>query len=291
MARPTAAAAVAERRAPRPFVRVLVTLGAGLAGLVAVEVAMRVLDLGPPPAFEREGDLFQPSRNAAIRFENRPGAEQRLIYRQRGGKPPEIVEMRVNAQGFRGAEVTRAKPAGVKRIACVGDSHTFGWGVAEGATWPDHLRAELERSHPAERFEVLNCGVNNHDTVQEVAWLEERVLAFEPDLVVLQFYVNDAAVHGAERSAPRAPDRILRWTDPARDGWLTRLRSVSRLAELVADGVYRRHGLSVYSAQRTQLFAEEEPGWHMVRDALRRARDLLAARERPFVVALYPEKS
>ena len=33
---------------------------------------------------------------------------------------------RINSEGFRGEEVSKIKPPGVKRIICIGDSGTFG---------------------------------------------------------------------------------------------------------------------------------------------------------------------
>ena len=249
---------------------------------------MRALGLAPPPPIEREGELFQASDVPAIRFEHRPGATQRLTYRDAPESPPRVVEMRVNAQGFRGAEVAREPAPGATRIACVGDSHTFGWGVAEGEAWPDHLARELAARRPDARHEVLNCGVNNHDTVQEVAFLEQRVLPYAPDLVLLQMYVNDAAVHGIEPAGQGERDLLLRWTKPDRGGVVGALRARSRALDLVLDGLYRRRGLAVYSARRARLFEDDQPGWRAVQGALVRARDLCAARGARFAVALYP---
>jgi hypothetical protein len=106
----------------------------------------------------------------------------------------------------------------------------------------------------------MNCGVNNFDTVQEVLWLVGE----------------------------HEPDFVLRWTDPSRKHWLASVRAHSRFVDLACDWAYRRRGLSVYSERRTELFAEDEPGWKLVRESLRKARDLLAEREVPFAVALYP---
>ncbi len=268
--------------------RLGVTLAALIVGLLSAELAVRAFDLGPPPDFEREGELLRAASFPGARFENQPGAVQRLTYPAYRGAPERRVEMRVNAQGFRGAAVPPERRAEVLRIACLGDSHTFGWGVEVAETWPQHLARELALGRPRERFEVLNCGVNNYDTVQEVALLEQRVLSYAPDLVVLQFYVNDAAVHGAQRARQPRQDLLLRWTRRGEAGVLARLRRSSRALDLVLDGLYRRRGLRIYASERTRLYAEDEPGWSQVREALRRARDLCAEREIPFVVALYP---
>ena len=138
----------------------------------------------------------------------------------------------------------------------------------------------------AGRVEVLNCGVNAYDTLQEVIWMEREVLAYQPDLVLLQYYVNDTAARGLPVPAP--DDAVLAFASPHRSDWLARLRGLSRFADLVLDGLYRRRGLAVYSELRTQLYEPGHPGWVRVQDALRRARDGLAERDTAFGLVLYP---
>ena len=59
------------------------------------------------------------SDNPRLRFELRPGGAVRAE-----------VDYRVNAEGLRGAETTLEKPAGVRRVAVLGDSIAFGYWVA-----------------------------------------------------------------------------------------------------------------------------------------------------------------
>jgi lysophospholipase L1-like esterase len=221
-------------------------------------------------------------------FENDPGTKSTLEYRERSGAPVRVVEAHVNADSFRGPVRAKEKPAGVTRIACIGDSHTFGYGVEDDRTWPAFLQQELGRGSSEGGVEVLNCGVNGYDTMQEVLWLEKRVLAFEPDLVLLQYYINDTAARGlpADESLPR--DRIFELTHPRRRGWIGELRRLSRFADLVLDNVHRRRALAVYSSMRQARYGEEQPGWLRVQEGLLRARDLLAARGIRFAVVLYP---
>ncbi len=277
-----------RRRAPRLAVRLAATVLAGLMGLFLAEFVARALDLEPPPRPEREGEILRSAADPRLIFEPRPDSTLRVLYRERRRDAPRVVEMHVNAQGFRGPLAREPKPEGALRIACVGDSHTFGWGVWEHETWPAHLARELRAAHPERDIEVLNCGVNNYDTVQEVLWLRQQVLPYEPDLVILQFYVNDAVVRGVPALRPPAPDRLLIFFTPGRGGRMDALRARSRFLDLVSDAIYRRRGLRFYSAQRGQRFEDDEPGWRLVRGALIEARDELAARGIPFVVALYP---
>jgi lysophospholipase L1-like esterase len=46
-------------------------------------------------------------------------------------------------------------------------------------------------------FEVLNLGVGGYDTLNEIAFLEKTGLAFDPDLVIVAFCINDLGIHSA----------------------------------------------------------------------------------------------
>lgn len=263
------------------------TLAAFVVGLLGCELGVRLFGLAPPPLPETHGSLFQPASDPIQMFANRPGGSQRILYRDAPGAEPRIVRMKVNSQGFRGPEVAREKPAGTFRIACVGDSHTFGHGVQEDETWPAALGAILCKRFPDRTIEVLNCGVENYDTMQESIWLRDTVLAFAPDLVVMQFYVNDAAA----RDLPREPigrDWIISLSHPSRGGFVHRLRGVSRFADIVLDGIWRRRGLATFADQNLRHYQTSSREWMRVQSALRTTRDELAARGIGFGLALYP---
>lgn len=126
--------------------------------------------------------LVQPSVYADVVYELKPGIEGGF----RG------MPVKTNSQGWRGAERSAEKPAGVFRVAGIGDSVMFGWGVGEGEYYLSLLEDLLNSRAPAgKRFECLNLAVPGYNTTMEVAALEHRGMAFDPDLVVLQFITND----------------------------------------------------------------------------------------------------
>lgn len=107
------------------------------------------------------------------------------------------VQVDLNSHGMRGEEVPFKKGPEVFRIALLGDSLTMGWGVPQDQLYAHLLEDELNQSLPAGlgkgmRFEVLNFGVGNYNTVQEVALLRDKGMSFEPDLILLGYFVNDA---------------------------------------------------------------------------------------------------
>lgn len=113
---------------------------------------------------------------------NREGAEGE-------DNPPTGIpayKVRINSLGYRGREVPVSKPIGTRRIAFIGDSNTFGYGVQEPRRFSDILAGTA----PA-KTEILNLGVFGYGTDQEAIFLEKSVLRFTPDMVVLAVSAGD----------------------------------------------------------------------------------------------------
>jgi len=103
------------------------------------------------------------------------------------------VDVDMNSQGLRDYEYSFSKSPETYRIMMLGDSTTLGWGVPLEVTVPKLLERELSegRTPGIDRLEALNAGVGNYNTVQEVAYYETIGKAFDPDFVILMFFIND----------------------------------------------------------------------------------------------------
>ena len=92
----------------------------------------------------------------------------------------------VNAQGFRGHEEYEIEiPPGRRRIVCVGDSFTLGYGVDDAHTYP----AELERADP--RLQVINMGQGGYGIDQSYLWYLRDGIQLDADVVILSFIAPD----------------------------------------------------------------------------------------------------
>ena len=96
------------------------------------------------------------------------------------------VNVKINSKGLREYEYEYEKPEDVKRILVLGDSITFGWGV----DFEDIYSKVLERK--LRDYQVINTGVGNYNTNMEVVFLNREGLKYEPDLIILGYYINDA---------------------------------------------------------------------------------------------------
>lgn len=200
----------------------------------------------------------------AVGHEHTPGTTARLMGHH----------VAINSLGLRNAEVAPEKPAGTTRILMLGDSIVFGWGVAQDKT----MSVELARDLAAGGFgpaEVINTGVGNYNTAMEVAYFLKSGAALAPDIVVLNYFINDAeptpsyspvpwyarhfyayaVVGGAwdifKRTLLGGPEWKTYYTDlyqDGRPGWIAAQENIRRLA------VYcREHGIRLVMTNIPEL--------------------------------------
>ncbi|MFI5332135.1 MAG: SGNH/GDSL hydrolase family protein [Desulfobaccales bacterium] len=77
------------------------------------------------------------------------------------------------------------------RLAFLGDSVTFGVGVATADTYPEVVQATLNRWQNRCPVKVFNFAVSSYSVKEMTATLQYRVPAVHPDLVVLGIIIND----------------------------------------------------------------------------------------------------
>lgn len=114
-----------------------------------------------------------------------------------------------NSYGLRDREFSAVPGPGVVRILCLGDSLTFGDGVAAEDTYAKQLEARLGQEGTV-RYEVINAGVPSYDTWQEVAYFEEWGWRLKPNTVVIGFYANDVVPKPERVNAALTGDGMLR---------------------------------------------------------------------------------
>jgi len=105
-------------------------------------------------------------------------------------------DIQINSDGYRGAEMSRERPASTVRIACIGDSWTFGMPVKQEQTYPSRLAAWLGREHSGAHYDVQNFGVLGYSSFQGLRLLKAHVFDFHPDVLVIGFGMNDSEVPG-----------------------------------------------------------------------------------------------
>lgn len=77
-------------------------------------------------------------------------------------------------------------------IATFGDSITAGYAVRRG--FPSFWKEKLAKKYPDARIEMINLGVLGDTTRDGLARLDWAVLSYEPDLVTVNFGINDCVL-------------------------------------------------------------------------------------------------
>ncbi len=166
-----------------------------------------------------------------------PGGEQRLVY---AGNP--ITRVRINAQGYRGAELPPPSAQALDDVIVVGDSQVFGLGVEEQETFSAVLQQKLGGGR-----RVLNGGVPTYgpDEYAAVAreLIEQRKAAPPRTVVFTINLVNDLF----EASRPNRDRHAVS------DGWAVR----KDLAPQITDFPGR-----ALLARRSHLFYAVRSLWH-----------------------------
>lgn len=239
-----------------------------------------------------------------VAFELIPGAKGEVLYPGYGDVPDRVVRYAINADGFRDVPFARPKPAGVYRIALVGDSVVYGTGVALEHTLSRQLEGVIADRIGPGKIEVLNCGVYAYNLRQEVGLLAHRVLAFEPDMVILVAAINDASGPGLERSEESDPweARWIRRLGLASGVWepeevaarpaamrhMNTLRRTSRVVDRVAHVAFNALFARAKAKSYTADWAPGSPGHEGVREALAGAKQLATRHDFALRCVMYP---
>lgn len=102
-----------------------------------------------------------------------------------------------NSQGLRDRDYPAEKPANCRRVLFLGDSFTYGTGVADNSeVFPEILEAALNREYSKNggSVEILNGGIPGSLTGKWVEVFHEVKKSFSPDLVVIVFFLRDGTV-------------------------------------------------------------------------------------------------
>jgi len=254
------------RRAAGSLVVVCIGLAVGLGlGEILVRIAFhRSMD------FDME--MWKYARQIKVRSD-----DPRVVHEHRPNGRAFLmgVEVTTNSFGLREGERTKVKPPRTYRIIALGDSITMGWGVPQGMTYPAQLERSLNAQPPKGfpeglHYEVLNLGVGNYNTAQEVMRLRNLGLALDPDLIVLGYFINDA------EPTPKPSRGFLIEHSYLFAFAVSRIRLVKR-------------STSTYLDYYRDLYGDDKPGWQEARAALRDVATISRERSIPAMIFIIPE--
>ena len=158
----------------RAWLCLLLLCGSLSISALAAEGILRLLGYHGAP-FSRISNVY-PVDDPLLDWRYLPNSELkegRILYRY-------------NNFGFRDSSRAIQKPLDVKRVIVLGDSVTEGYGVPWDSVFSSHIQSAL-----GSQFEVITIAAGGLNTPQEVHLLEKEGLRYDPDILILNFVLND----------------------------------------------------------------------------------------------------
>lgn len=208
-------------------------------------------------------DLKQVSEIPGVGHEHRPGSSG--VYMG--------VPVAINSQGLRDREYPLEKPEGMVRVLMLGDSLMFGWGAPVEGTTSKALERRLNPAGAPPQFEVINTGVGNTNTAMQVAYFVNKGYRFKPDVVLLNYFINDA------EETPRK-----------KENWL---KDWSYAAVFIAgrlDILQRTYfGKADWQQYYRDLYRPDAPGWRAAQQSIAELAAFCREKGIRLMVVHYPE--
>ncbi len=252
----------------------LLALTSALLFLLAAEAFWRIVPSAIPHGVEHlararvfryepgVGVVLRPGVDAALTI---PWLERRVRVRTTGHG---------RSVGFRDDGLQ-----GGPRVAILGDSYAFGYGVDQGESFPAQLEQRMRaRGIP---IDVINGGVPGFGALEERRLLEKHVLPLRPALVLVAVYGND--LRDNERSAHGRWLGIREFlgVHSITYGIVSAARAAHPRLEAAARGKARPEG---------DAGKASEEGYAIERSEIARMRDRCAARGVRFGLVLLPDR-
>lgn len=183
------------------------------------------------------------------------------------------VDVVINSHGHRNKEIPIDKPPGITRVVMLGDSLTFGWGVPLKNTVSDRLEVLLNENGSEKKFEVINAGIGNTNTEMQVARFLADEVKFSPDIVVLNYFINDA------EPIPRPTKNILMKYSASYVFISLRMASIGRMF----------FGGKQWHQYYLDLYEEKSSGWQRVQTFFKKLSEYCRSKDIRLLLLSYPE--
>jgi len=169
-----------SRKVSKIFQRILLVTGGALVALIILEMGARFL----PPPYEDTGDKADVCSNQ-LGWRGKPNFTSTV------GTDDYFHDLMLNSIGMHDTDHPQSKPANTYRIMMLGDSFIRAHQVREAETSHQILENLLNSQDLAQNIEVISAGVDGWGTGQELLYYRSEGRYYQPDLVLLMFYIGN----------------------------------------------------------------------------------------------------
>lgn len=261
------------RRHPRwrKLLKLLLWLGfCGLCCLIALEILLRLLLSSAAPA---QDDFLVPSDALGVHYTLRPN------YDREGHVRTDARSLRRRDGSSEGADWT---------ILFVGDSVLFGGAVPYEENVSYRLEEALARKLDAS-VAVWNAGVPGFNSEQEAAWMRVKAPEVRPDLILVQFCMNDYLPPPVLATADGSLDvtRFVGEADFSLRGLLYRSKAIVFLKEKFKD-LQKIHPEWFPKGMHYLHYIHRGAGWAACKKAFQEMQSIADANGARLAIILFP---
>ncbi len=170
----------------KKFSGIFISILSVLITLLVIEGVFRLFEKNETLIFRL---IDFPGRTVGLyEFDQDLGWKNRANFNEYFRWPHRTTLEKINDDGWRDNTYHYSKPSDVYRIAIIGCSLTYGYGVNMEEAYPKELERLLNKK-VSKNIEVLNFGVNGYGLSQMLINYDKFVSRYNPDLVILQYYM------------------------------------------------------------------------------------------------------
>ncbi len=115
--------------------------------------------------------------------------------------------LRIETKNIGPEEIKDRRPC----VVCFGDSVTFGWNLKYDESYPVVLENLLHGEYP--HVKVINSGIGGNTIADGYGRIDSDVLYYEPDVVVINFGLNDGMLFKVDRNKFNEKESLIYESD------------------------------------------------------------------------------
>lgn len=216
------------------------------------------------------------------------------IVRRRWG-----TEVKTNSYGERDFEYTLKKEKGVYRIAVIGDSVAFGYGISLKDTFAKILEKKLNENSE-KKYEVLLFGRPGYSISNVYYSYLDKIKNFEPDMIIYAMVLNDFEKSFKDETTQNEEKKksgsLLKTLKIANRNLFSFFRRHSAIYNLLIDFSFKlltkTRMVDINEARALECFYPESEKfkieWKNTQKWLLLLRDLFGDEKKEFLVCLFP---
>jgi lysophospholipase L1-like esterase len=184
------------------------------------------------------------------------------------------VKLDFNSMGHRGKDLKKIKKENEKRVYFAGNSLLLGWGVPQEDTYAEvvgKMLQEVKGNKSNVYYQSINAGIGGYTTFHQVEIFEDQVNTIDPDMVVLQYFINDA-----EDKSSGGSSTIFRYSLLA-----ATIHSFYNSIFFKATGSLEDY----YS----KMYENESIGWKKTKKSINKLGEICREREIPLIALFVPD--